>query len=124
MRWSREIPSMRSASLRRFQRVPPIPRPHIFSCNGPPSPPVSLARVMLPYTLRDPYRLSHFSSDLYRALWPGAADYLRTLNKSANVALLDPIMPGSQDYALALDRMCTAVWAGADPETVLKTAAA
>jgi multiple sugar transport system substrate-binding protein len=88
------------------------------------SPPVSLARVMLPYTLRDPYRLSHFSSDLYRALWPGAADYLRTLNKSANVALLDPIMPGSQDYALALDRMCTAVWAGADPETALKTAAA
>jgi multiple sugar transport system substrate-binding protein len=88
------------------------------------SPPVSLARVMLPYTLRDPYRLSHFSSDLYRALWPGAADYLRNLNKSANVALLDPIMPGSQDYALALDRMCTAVWAGADPEAALKIAAA
>src|SRR6185503_20633997 len=75
------------------------------------SPPVSLARVMLPYTLRDPYRLSHFSSELYRSLWPGAADYLRILNNSANVALLDPIMPGSQDYALALDRMCTAVWA-------------
>jgi multiple sugar transport system substrate-binding protein len=88
------------------------------------SPPVSLARVMLPYTLRDPYRLSHFSSDLYRALWPGAADYLRNLNKSANLALLDPIMPGSQDYALALDRMCTAVWASADPETALKIAAA
>jgi multiple sugar transport system substrate-binding protein len=88
------------------------------------SPPVSLARVMLPYTLRDPYRLSHFSSDLYRALWPGAADYLTNLNNSANVALLDPIMPGSQDYALVLDRMCTAVWAGADPETELKVAAA
>src|SRR6185295_16485669 len=31
------------------------------------SPPVSLARVMLPYALRDPYRLSHFKSDLYGA---------------------------------------------------------
>jgi len=30
------------------------------------SPPVSLARVMLPYALRDPYRLSHYKSDLYR----------------------------------------------------------
>jgi multiple sugar transport system substrate-binding protein len=88
------------------------------------SPPVSLARVMLPYALRDPYRLSHFSSDLYRALWPSAAEYLTNLNNSANVALLDPIMPGSQDYGLALDRMCTAVWAGADPESALKTAAA
>ena len=34
------------------------------------SPPVSLARVMLPYALRDPYRLSHFKSDLYGQLWP------------------------------------------------------
>jgi len=88
------------------------------------SPPVSLARVMLPYTLRDPYRLSHFSSDLYGGLWPGAADYLRNLNNSANIAILDPIIPGSQDYALTLDRMCTSVWAGADPNTALKTAAA
>ena len=24
-------------------------------------------------------------------------------------------MPGAQDYALTLDRMCTAVWAGEDP---------
>ena len=40
------------------------------------SPPVSLARVMLPYALRDPYRLSHFKSDLYAALWPDAKAYL------------------------------------------------
>ena len=30
------------------------------------SPPVSLARTMLPYSLRDPYRLSHYKSELYR----------------------------------------------------------
>jgi multiple sugar transport system substrate-binding protein len=88
------------------------------------SPPVSLARVMLPYALRDPYRLSHFKSDLYGQLFPTAKDYLRNLNDSANVGLLDPIMPGAQDYFLSIDRMCTAVWAGADPKASLETAAA
>jgi multiple sugar transport system substrate-binding protein len=86
------------------------------------SPPVSLARVMLPYALRDPYRLSHFKSELYQQLWPEAKDYLRNLNNSANVGVLDMIMPGWQDYALSLDRMCTSVWAGADPVTALEAA--
>ena len=49
---------------------------------------------------------------------------MRNLNNSANVGLLDPIMPGAQDYMLSLDRLCTAVWAGADPMEALKTAAA
>ncbi len=88
------------------------------------SPPVSLARVMLPYALRDPYRLSHFKSELYGQLFPTAKDYLRNLNNSANVGLLDLIMPGAQDYFLSIDRMCTAVWAGADPKASLETAAA
>ncbi len=88
------------------------------------SPPVSLARVMLPYALRDPYRLSHFTSDLYAQLWPDAKAYLVNLNNSANVALLDPIIPGAQDYFLTLDRMATSVWAGTDPKAALETAAA
>ncbi|MEQ9689868.1 MAG: extracellular solute-binding protein [Bauldia litoralis] len=88
------------------------------------SPPVSLARVMLPYALRDPYRLSHFKSDLYAELWPDAKEYLVNLTNSANVGVLDLIMPGAQDYFLSLDRMATDVWAGADPQTALNTAAA
>ena len=88
------------------------------------SPPVSLARVMLPYALRDPYRLSHFKSELYGELFPSAKDYLSNLNNSANVGLLDMIMPGAQDYFLSIDRMCTAVWAGTDPKAALQTAAA
>ena len=87
-------------------------------------PEVSLARVMAPYTLRDPYRLSHFKSPLYRALWPGAKDYLVNLSNSANVSVVDMIMPGWQDYALSIDRMCTSVWAGEDPKAALGTAAA
>ena len=79
---------------------------------------------MLPYALRDPYRISHFKSELYGQLCPDAKEYLIGLNNSANVGLLDPIMPGAQDYSLSLDRMCTSVWAGADPMAALKTAAA
>src|SRR5215207_11485381 len=88
------------------------------------SPPVSLARCMLPYALRDPYRLSHFKSPLYQSLWPTAKEYLANLSNSANKGLLDMIMPGWQDYALSIDRMCTSVWAGTDPKAALETAAA
>jgi multiple sugar transport system substrate-binding protein len=88
------------------------------------SPPVSLARVMLPYTLRDPYRLSHYTSPLYRALWPNAKNYLLALSEAANTGVVDMIMPGWQDYALSIDRMCTAVWAGEDPKSALQKAAA
>ena len=88
------------------------------------SPPVSLARTMLPYSLRDPYRLSHYKSELYRSLWPDAPAYLINLCNSANVGLLDMVMPGWQDYALSIDRMCSSVWAGTDPKTALQTAAA
>ncbi|MEP5516653.1 MAG: ABC transporter substrate-binding protein, partial [Bauldia litoralis] len=62
--------------------------------------------------------------DLYAELWPDAKEYLVNLNNSANVGVLDLIMPGAQDYFLSLDRMATDVWAGADPQTALNTAAA
>ncbi len=88
------------------------------------SPPVSLVRTMLPYTLRDPYRLSHYKSDLYRALWPTAKDYLVNLCNAANGGVIDLVMPGCQDYAVSLDRMCTDVWAGGDPKAALQKAAA
>ena len=52
-------------------------------------------------------------------LLPNAKEYLVNLNNSAKVGLLDMIMPGWQDYALSIDRMCTAVWAGADPKAAL-----
>jgi multiple sugar transport system substrate-binding protein len=88
------------------------------------SPAVSLARCMLPYALRDPYRLSHFTSPLYRALWPDAKDYLIGLNNAANSAVIDMTMTGASDYSLSVDRMCTAVWAGEDPKAALDACAA
>ena len=65
------------------------------------SPTISLQRVMLPYALRDPYRLSHYASEDYRARWPNAGEYLDTLKAAADGALLDIIMPGSAEYHTA-----------------------
>jgi multiple sugar transport system substrate-binding protein len=88
------------------------------------APPLSLVRTMLPYTLRDPYRLSTYKSEQYRALWPAAKDYLINLCECSNSGVVDMIMPGWQDYALSIDRMCSAVWGGEDPKAALKKAAA
>jgi multiple sugar transport system substrate-binding protein len=88
------------------------------------APPLSLVRTMLPYTLRDPYRLSTYKSAEYRALWPAANEYLINLCECANSGVVDIIMPGAQDYALSIDRMCSAVWGGQDPKAALQKAAA
>jgi multiple sugar transport system substrate-binding protein len=87
------------------------------------SPSVSLQIVMLPYTLRDPYRISHYKSAKYRSLWPGAKDYLISLADAANYAVIDPIMTGAADYADAMDRELTAIYAGKDPQAGLNDVA-
>ncbi len=87
------------------------------------SPSVSLQVVMLPYTLRDPYRISHYKAPAYRKLWPGAKDYLIALNEAANNAVLDMVMTGAADYANALDRAMTAIYAGKDVQSGLNDAA-
>ncbi len=57
------------------------------------SPPVSLARVMLPYALRDPYRLSHFKSDLYARALPDSEGL------SAQPQRLGQCRPARHDHA-------------------------
>jgi multiple sugar transport system substrate-binding protein len=86
------------------------------------SPEISLQRVTLPYALRDPFRLSHFASDEYRSLWPDAGDYLNTLLQGGEKASLDLLIPGAQEYSDAIDRACTAVYAGTDAQAALDTA--
>ncbi len=85
------------------------------------SPTISLQRVMLPYALRDPYRLSHFSSEEYRSRWPNAGEYLDTLSAAADGALLDIIMPGSSEYHTAIDQAVTSAQAGTPVEEALAT---
>ena len=87
------------------------------------SPSISLQRVMLPYTLRDPYRISHYRAPAYKKLWKGADQYLIALAEAANDAVLDLSMSGAGDYANALDRAMTSVYAGKDPKEALDEAA-
>jgi len=87
------------------------------------SPSVSLQRVQLPYTLRDPYRLSHYRDPAFGRIWPGAKDYLAKLCEGANYGVLDPIMTGAVDYANALDRSMTAIYAGKSVQSGLNDAA-
>jgi multiple sugar transport system substrate-binding protein len=62
------------------------------------SPDISLQRVTLPYSLRDPFRQSHITSATYRALWPSAPAYLDTLKAAEAGALLDLTIPGTPEY--------------------------
>jgi multiple sugar transport system substrate-binding protein len=87
------------------------------------SPSVSLQRVQLPYTLRDPYRISHYKSRQFWKAWPAARQYLQTLCEAANYSVLDPIMSGAADYANALDRAMTAMYAGKSVKSGLDDAA-
>jgi multiple sugar transport system substrate-binding protein len=78
------------------------------------SPSVSLQRVQLPYTLRDPYRISHYKSKQFWRRWPAAREYLAKLNEGANTGVLDFVTTGAADYYNALDRKMTEIYAGKD----------
>jgi multiple sugar transport system substrate-binding protein len=87
------------------------------------APSTSLDRVMLPYSLRDPYRISHYRSKKYSSLWPAADEYLKGLCDAANYGVVELVMTGAQDYATSLDRAMTAMYAGKDVKTTLDAAA-
>jgi multiple sugar transport system substrate-binding protein len=93
-------------------------------CQWANSPTISLQRVLLPYSLRDPFRLSHYSSEEYRGKWPTAGEYLDTLKTAADGALLDVIMPGSADYHTALDQTWGAAQGGTPVDQALADGAA
>jgi multiple sugar transport system substrate-binding protein len=86
------------------------------------SPTISLQRVMLPYALRDPYRLSHYASEEYRSRWENAPAYLDTLLAAADGALLELIVPGAAEYNVAMDQLVTAAMAGTPVEQALADA--
>jgi multiple sugar transport system substrate-binding protein len=86
------------------------------------SPRVSLNRVMQPIALRDPYRLSHYDSEEYRALWADAGAYLDTLKQNANTAYTDWLVLGWNEYSIAIDQAVTATYGGQDPKSALDQA--
>jgi multiple sugar transport system substrate-binding protein len=92
-------------------------------CQWNTSPSISLQRVMLPYSLRDPYRRSHFTSKKYGSLWPTAKEYLKTLSDAADDGVIELVMVGSPDYSTSIDRAMTAMYAGRDVQSTLDATA-
>ena len=79
---------------------------------------------MLPFTLRDPFRNSHYTSPEYLALWPDAKNYLAALHDGANNGLLDLSLLQTDKYEEVLRQMMSKLWAGEDPKAIANTAAA
>ncbi|MEO7241607.1 MAG: sugar ABC transporter substrate-binding protein [Variovorax sp.] len=79
----------------------------------------SLERVMLPYSLRDPFRSSHYASKAYRALWPSAGEYLDILKKAAQTALPDLSIRNTFQYEESLTRAVQRATSGTDPKVAL-----
>ena len=79
----------------------------------------SLERVQLPYTLRDPFRTSHYESAEYRKLWPDAGAYLDTIRLSGEKGLLDLSLLQQDKYDEAMSKAISSLWAGEDPKAIL-----
>jgi multiple sugar transport system substrate-binding protein len=88
------------------------------------SPEISLQRVTLPYSLRDPFRQSHIASPVYRALWPSAPAYLDTLKAADAKAFLDLTIPGATEYEEAFYQAANNVRLGTEVGTAMAQMAA
>lgn len=84
---------------------------------------ISLQRVMLPFALRDPFRISHYESADYRKLWPSAGAYLDALKQGGENGLVDLSVIDTFRYEEALTRAITEALAGGDPKAALDKAA-
>lgn len=85
---------------------------------------ISTQRVQLPYTLRDPFRVSHYTDPTYLSRWPDAKDYLATLKLASETGLLDLSLLQTDKYEEALRQGISALWAGEDPKAILDKVAA
>ena len=80
---------------------------------------VSIKRVQLPYTLRDPFRTSHYSNSDYQSKWPDAKEYLSTLKKASERGLFDLSLIQTDKYEEVLRQGFSRLWAGEDAKSIL-----
>lgn len=85
---------------------------------------VSLERVQLPFTLRDPFRTSHFEDEEFRNLWPEADEYLDALKAGSETGMLDLSIIQIDRYEEGLRQAIGRLWAGDDIQQILDDTAA
>ncbi len=88
------------------------------------SPEISVQITMDPDTSLDPYRISHYESPEFQALWPTAKDYLQAINDTLAIGFPELQIPGAAEYLDVLDLELTEALAGnKGPEEALNSAA-
>ena len=80
---------------------------------------ISNQRVQLPYTLRDPFRDSHYVNKEYLGRWPDAKYYLAALHDASHSGLLDLSLIQTDKYEEAIRQGVSRLWAGEDPKKIL-----
>lgn len=85
---------------------------------------ISLQHVQLPYTLRDPFRTSHYASAEYRGRWAGAGEYLEVLKQGAQTGIIDLSIRNTFQYQDALARAMQRLMASENPKQVMDDTAA
>ena len=84
----------------------------------------SLKNVMRPLGLRDAFRISHYESPEYQALWPTAPDYLATLRQAGEQGYSDLAILETYKYWDSMGRAVVAAIGGKDPKQALDDLAA
>ena len=72
--------------------------------------------MQLPFALRDPYRIDHYSDPAYADRSAAAPDYLATLEAAAETGLLDLSILQTASYVEALSRAVQSGHRGMDPQ--------
>jgi multiple sugar transport system substrate-binding protein len=88
------------------------------------SPEQSLRIVMDSKTIMDPWRNSHFTSEQFRASFPGAGEYLDAIKESFLYTVPDPQIPGSNEYRRKVaEKVSQALQKSLSPKEALDQAA-
>jgi multiple sugar transport system substrate-binding protein len=80
---------------------------------------ISTQRVQLPYTLRDPFRVNHYTDPQYLSRWPDAKEYLDTLKAASETGLLDLSLIQTDKYEEAMRQGISRLWSGEDVKKIL-----
>jgi len=83
---------------------------------------VSTGKTSLGYSIRDPFRISHYSDPGFRNLWSNAGEYLDALKTAGENGVQDLTVIQAQKYHDLIDNAIQAAIGGEDAQSALDTA--
>ena len=82
----------------------------------------SLGKTSLGYSIRDPFRVSHYSDEGFRQLWSNAGQYLDALKAGGETGVQDLTVIQAQKYHDLIDNAIQAAIGGESAQDALDTA--